>query len=119
MAGVELPLRAVREQIARAFDLIVHLSRLIDGCRRVSRITEVFGSSPTWSRSRTSSSRGRPTRTSPPGQPVRLLRLECTGLKPHFLEKMAANGVVLPPTFFGNTSTCPADLAAASFGGFE
>jgi hypothetical protein len=29
-----------------------------------------------------------------------LLPLACTGLKPHFLEKMAGNGVVLPPTFF-------------------
>ena len=43
MGGVELPLRAVREQIASAFDLIVHLIRLVDGSRRVSRITEVFG----------------------------------------------------------------------------
>ena len=35
------------------------------------------------------------------GKPVQLLNpLECTGLKPHFLEKMAGNGVVLPPTFF-------------------
>jgi hypothetical protein len=29
-----------------------------------------------------------------------MLPLACTGLKPHFLEKMAANGVILPPTFF-------------------
>ena len=43
MGGVDLPLRAVREQIASAFDLIIHLVRLIDGSRRVSRITEVFG----------------------------------------------------------------------------
>ena len=43
MAGVELPLRAVREQIASAFDLIIHLVRLVDGSRRVSRITEVSG----------------------------------------------------------------------------
>src|SRR5581483_5972710 len=41
MAGVELPLRAIREQIASAFDVVVHLVRLVDGSRRISRITEV------------------------------------------------------------------------------
>jgi len=43
MAGVDLPLRAVREQIASAFDLIVHLDRLSDGTRRVTAVTEVQG----------------------------------------------------------------------------
>ena len=43
MAGVDLPLRAIREQIASAFDLIVHLDRLSDGTRRVTAITEVQG----------------------------------------------------------------------------
>jgi pilus assembly protein CpaF len=41
MAGMDLPLRAVREQIASAFDLIVHLDRLLDGSRKVVRISEV------------------------------------------------------------------------------
>jgi hypothetical protein len=54
------------------------------------------------------------------GKPVRLLdQLECTGLKPHFLDKMAANGVSLPPTFFGNTSSFRPNYAAATYGGFE
>jgi pilus assembly protein CpaF len=43
MAGMELPLRAVRDQIASALDLIVHLERLRDGTRRVTQITEVVG----------------------------------------------------------------------------
>ncbi|WP_427016408.1 CpaF family protein [Pseudarthrobacter sp. P1] len=43
MAGMDLPLRAVREQIASAINLIVHLSRLRDGTRRVTHITEVQG----------------------------------------------------------------------------
>jgi pilus assembly protein CpaF len=43
MAGMDLPLRAIREQIASAFDLIVHLNRLVDGSRRVVQITEVQG----------------------------------------------------------------------------
>jgi pilus assembly protein CpaF len=43
MAGMELPLRAIREQIAAAFDLVVHLERLADGTRRVVQISEVQG----------------------------------------------------------------------------
>jgi pilus assembly protein CpaF len=41
MAGFELPVRAIREQMASALDLIVHLSRLRDGTRRVTHVTEV------------------------------------------------------------------------------
>ena len=41
MAGMDLPLRAIREQIAAAFDLVVHLERLADGTRRVVQISEV------------------------------------------------------------------------------
>src|SRR5829696_6278566 len=43
MAGVDLPLRAIREQVASAVDLIVHQSRLKDGSRRIVNITEVQG----------------------------------------------------------------------------
>ena len=43
MAGVDLPSRAVREQIVSALDLIVHVERMEDGVRRVSRITELAG----------------------------------------------------------------------------
>ena len=43
MAGVDLPLRAIREQIASAVDIIVHTARLKDGSRKVVNITEVYG----------------------------------------------------------------------------
>ena len=43
MAGMDLPLRAIREQIASAVDLIVQLTRLRDGTRRVTHVTEVQG----------------------------------------------------------------------------
>ena len=43
MAGVELPVRAIREQVASAIDLIVQQSRLKDGSRRIVAITEVVG----------------------------------------------------------------------------
>jgi pilus assembly protein CpaF len=41
MAGYDLPVRAIRQQVAAALDLIVHLERLQDGSRRVTAITEV------------------------------------------------------------------------------
>jgi pilus assembly protein CpaF len=43
MAGMDLPLRAIREQIASAVDVIVQLSRLRDGTRRVTAVSEVHG----------------------------------------------------------------------------
>jgi pilus assembly protein CpaF len=42
-AGVEFPLRAIREQVASAFDVLVYIARLADGTRRVTQITEVVG----------------------------------------------------------------------------
>jgi pilus assembly protein CpaF len=43
MAGLDLPVRAIREQLASAVDLVVHQSRLRDGSRRVTHVTEVLG----------------------------------------------------------------------------
>ncbi len=43
MAGFDLPMKAIREQIASAVDLIVHVSRLKDGTRRITHVTEVEG----------------------------------------------------------------------------
>jgi pilus assembly protein CpaF len=43
MAGMDLPIRAIREQVASALDMVVHLSRLRDGTRRVTHISEVMG----------------------------------------------------------------------------
>ncbi|MDA8097959.1 MAG: CpaF family protein [Clostridia bacterium] len=43
MAGVELPVRAVREQIASSIELVVHLSRFKDGTRKVTHVTEIVG----------------------------------------------------------------------------
>ncbi|MGY6500134.1 MAG: CpaF family protein [Acidimicrobiales bacterium] len=43
MAGFDLPIRAIREQMASALDLVVHISRLRDGTRRITHITEVQG----------------------------------------------------------------------------
>jgi pilus assembly protein CpaF len=43
MAGVDLPVKAIREQISSAIDLIIHLSRMKDGSRRATHVTEVVG----------------------------------------------------------------------------
>jgi pilus assembly protein CpaF len=43
MSGMDLPVRAIREQIAAAIHLIVHIARLSDGSRRITRVTEVVG----------------------------------------------------------------------------
>jgi pilus assembly protein CpaF len=43
MAGVDLPVRAIREQVASALDLVIHQERLRDGSRRLVRVTEVIG----------------------------------------------------------------------------
>jgi pilus assembly protein CpaF len=120
-AGVELPHRAIREQISSAFDLLVQIARLVDGSRRITHVTEVLRmESDVITLQDVFVAKPPEEDEASAGKPVRLLgELECTGLKPHFLEKMAANGVTLPPTFFGNTSSFRPNYAAATYGGFE
>jgi pilus assembly protein CpaF len=117
-AGVELPHRAIREQIASAFDLLVHISRLVDGSRRITHISEVLGmESDVITLQDVFIAKPPDEATALESGATRLLGpLECTGLKPHFLEKMAANGSVLPPTFFHGGVSTPG-FAAASYGG--
>ena len=103
-AGFDLPLRAIREQIASAFDLLVQITRLVDGTRKVTHVTEVLRMESdviTLQDLFIARPPGEGGGSAGPG--TRLLEaLASTGLKPHFLEKMAANGVVLPPNFFRN-----------------
>jgi pilus assembly protein CpaF len=102
MAGVELPLRAIREQIAGAFDLVVHLTRLVDGSRRVSHVTEVLGMEGEVVTLQDVFSARVPREDGLRGSdPLALLEpLTAAGLKPHFLGKMGVHGVALPPDFF-------------------
>src|SRR5436309_14542832 len=101
-AGVDLPLRAIREQIASAFDLLVQISRLVDGSRRITHITEVLRmESDIITLQDVFVAKPPDEEASAATRSSRLLTpLTCTGLKPHFLEKLAANGVALPPSFF-------------------
>jgi pilus assembly protein CpaF len=121
-AGVELPHRAIREQIASAFDLLVQIQRLVDGSRRITHISEVVGMESDVVTlqdifmAKPPDEEGHPT-----GRSARLLSpLGPTGLKPHFLDKMAANGVVLPATFFGRPNQDgEATYNNPSFGGYR
>jgi pilus assembly protein CpaF len=98
MAGMELPIRAIREQMASALDLIVHLSRLRDGTRRVTHISEVMGME---------------------GDTIVLQdlylydygmgvdeqghflgHLKSTGIRPNFSERLADHGIRLEPELF-------------------
>jgi pilus assembly protein CpaF len=118
--GVELPLRAIREQVASAFDVLVQIERLVDGSRRITHVTEVLGMESEVITLQDIFIAKPPDEESVAGSGAsRLLTpLMCTGLKPHFLEKLAANGVVLPPTFFQQEeSVFRPSFTAASYGG--
>ncbi|HEY5890548.1 MAG TPA: CpaF family protein [Acidimicrobiia bacterium] len=98
MAGFDLPIRAIREQISSAVHLIIHVSRLRDGTRRVTHVTEVEGME---------------------GDVITLQdiflfdfgmgvdddgvyqgRLKATGIRPSFSEDLANQGIALPADLF-------------------
>jgi pilus assembly protein CpaF len=101
-AGVELPLRAIREQVSSAFDLLVQITRLVDGSRRISHITEVLRMESDVITLQDIFIAKPPTEESEASHgAIRLLSpMACSGLKPNFLDKMATNGVMLQPSFF-------------------
>jgi pilus assembly protein CpaF len=122
-AGVDLPLRAIREQISSAFDLLVQISRLVDGSRRITHITEVLRMESDLITLQDIFVAKPPDDQAAVSGVVRLLNpLACTGLKPHFLEKLSTNGVALPANFFladsgEHTADVRQSFSAASFGG--
>ncbi|MGH2379614.1 MAG: CpaF family protein [Candidatus Limnocylindria bacterium] len=98
MAGMDLPLRAIREQIASAVDLIVHQNRLKDGSRKIVNITEVQGMEgdvivmqDVFVFEQTGVEEGRI-----------LGRLKPTGIRPKFVEKFETAGIHLPANVFGS-----------------
>lgn len=97
MAGLELPVRAIREQISAAIDLVVHQERLRDGTRKVVNISEVSGME---------------------GDVITMTdiflfeqsgyengkvigRIRPTGLRPKFIDKIEASGIHLSASIFG------------------
>jgi pilus assembly protein CpaF len=97
MAGVDLPLRAIREQVASAVDLIVHQTRMKDGTRRIEYITEVQGMEgdivvmqDVFLFEQTGVLDGKIQG-----------RLKATGIRPKFVEKFEIMGIHLPRGLFG------------------
>ncbi len=97
MAGMELPVRAIREQVSSAIDMIVHEERMRDGTRKIVNVTELSGME---------------------GDVITMTdififeqsgyennkvigRLRPTGLRPRGMEKIEAAGIHLPPSIFG------------------
>ena len=116
-AGVDLPLRAIREQISSAFDLLIQISRLVDGSRRVTNVTEVLRMEAEVITLQDVFQAKPPEEDSAAARTLTLLSpLTCTGLKPHFLEKMTANGVTLPPNFFERDEVELRPAFAAGYG---
>jgi pilus assembly protein CpaF len=117
-SGVELPHRAIREQIASAFDLLVQIERLVDGSRRVTHIAEVIGMEADVVTLQDIFVAAPPSEDESSAHRL-LLPLRASGLKPHFLEKLAANNVVLPPSFFSidDSDQVRASFAASGFTG--
>jgi pilus assembly protein CpaF len=97
MAGMDLPHRAIREQISSAIDLIVHTDRLRDGTRKVISISEVQGMEGDVI---TMSEIFRFEQTSIENGKV-IGRLRPTGLRPKFMHRVQAAGIMLPPSIFG------------------
>jgi pilus assembly protein CpaF len=97
MAGMELPVRAIREQISAALELVVHQERMRDGSRKVVNITEVAGMegdvvtmTDIFAFEQTGIENGKI-----------MGRLRPTGLRPHFMDKLEGAGIYLPPSIFG------------------
>jgi pilus assembly protein CpaF len=97
MAGVELPVKAIREQIAGGFDLLIHIARLVDGSRRITQITEIAGmEGDVVTLQDLFVARSPETRMN--GSKPLLDPLRPTDLRPGFLTKLKSNGVDLAPT---------------------
>ena len=96
MAGMDLPVRAIREQIASAIDLIIHQSRMQDGTRKVVNVTEVIGMEGDVI---TMQDIFRFEQTAIEDGKV-LGELVPTGLRPKYMDKIEGHGIHLPPSIF-------------------
>jgi len=107
MAGMELPIRAIREQISSAIDVIVQQSRLRDGSRRITHITEVLGMEGDIIVLQ-DIFRFEQTGIDKQGKVQGYFR--ATGIRPHFMEKLNATGQALPETLFLNERVTDSNL---------
>ncbi|ABY35620.1 MAG TPA: CpaF family protein [Chloroflexus aurantiacus] len=98
MAGMEMPLKVIREQIASAIDLIVQQTRLEDGSRKVAYITEVQGMEGDTVVLQDIFKLEILGKT---GEGKILAELRPTGVRPKFTPRLEAHGFKLPPSIFG------------------
>jgi pilus assembly protein CpaF len=97
MAGSNLPDRAMREQIASALDLVVQVSRLADGTRRITSIVEITGMEGQVTATQ-EIYRYRRQGIAPDGKVQGVF--EATGIRPQFTERLQVAGVNLPASMF-------------------
>ncbi len=97
MAGMELPVRAIREQVASAVDVICQQERMRDGTRKITSVTELSGMegdvitmTDIFVFEQTGMENGKI-----------IGRLRATGLRPKFMDKIETAGINLPPSIFG------------------
>lgn len=97
MAGVELPLKAIREQISSALDVIIQIDRMRDGTRRIVQVVEVQGmegdvivTQEIYKFEYQGVQNGKV-----------MGKLRPTGIRPKFIEKIEAANIFLPPQIFG------------------
>ena len=97
MAGMDLPVRAIREQISAAINLVCHQERMRDGSRKITHITEITGmegeiitTTDIFLFEQTGSENGKIVG-----------RLRPTGLRPKFMDRIEETGIHLPPSIFG------------------
>ncbi|WP_250035116.1 CpaF family protein [Paractinoplanes maris] len=96
MAGMDLPSRAIRDQVASAVDLIIQITRFKDGSRKVSHITEVVGME-----GDTITLQDLFLQEINADTPPHLAQLKPTGIRPRFVDALAMYGVTLPPGVLG------------------
>ncbi len=98
MAGVDLPVRAIRDQMAGAIDLIVHLARFKDGTRHVTHVTEVVGMEGEIVTLQDIFRFDHALGFDEEGRSLGVLK--STGLRPTFLDKLASYGIYVDSSLF-------------------
>jgi pilus assembly protein CpaF len=99
MAGMDLPVRAIREQVSSAIDLIVHQARFQDGSRRITHVTEVVGMENDVITMQDLFLFDHGMGHDEQGRSMGVLK--STGLRPTFVDKLAEFGVKVDPSTFG------------------
>jgi pilus assembly protein CpaF len=102
MASLNLPDRAMRQQIASAIDVVIQVTRLSDGARKIASISEIVGMEGeviTMQEIFQFERQG----VAPDGRVEG--RFRTTGIRPHFTERLQTHGIELPPAIFADDTS--------------